>query len=376
MKKTLIIAYEYPPQVGGIASYIAAYAAVCDPSRIVVLAPPHPDADAWDSAQPYTVIRAPFLFRGPVWPKWVRLAFTVRRIVRSHQIEQLHVHHILPVGYLAYLLKKRCSYVVFFHGTDFVRIEGRPWKRWWTNRVLGHATRIIANSTSLKERLARVFPKQADNISLVYPCPSDTLHTPPSQDTLDQLRAQLGLEHRRVILTVSRFDDGKGIPQLVRAVSLLVPQHPDLVWVLIGDGKKKHEVLDLIQTYRLQNTVRYLGALPHAEIKPYYYLADLFALLTHPDSSRKDEGFGIVFLEAAAAGLPAVAGNSGGTKEAVVHMQTGIVVHPYNELEITGAISRLLRDDALRRALGTAAKDRVLQEFTWHTQLSRIAEWL
>lgn len=376
MKKTLIITLEYPPQIGGIATYVEQYARSLPSDQMIVLAPSHTDAVAWDSAQPYQVVRSPLLFRGPIWPKWFRLLFVVRGLVRKHGIEQIHVHHLLPVGYVTYLLKKTCTYAIFLHGTDLVRLEGKRWKTYWARKVVRHAVRIIVNSTSLRDRAVQTFSDSADRVHLVYPCPDHALTVAPSAEVLQQLRAQLGLEHRQVILTVSRFDDGKGIPQMVKAVAQLVPQHPNMVWILIGDGKKKPLVLDLIQKYRLQNIVRYLGALPHAALHPYYYLADVFALLTHPDSARKDEGFGIVFLEAAAAGIPAVAGNSGGTKEAVIHLETGLVVNPYNDMEVTGALSRLLRDEPLRRSLGDAAKARVLTTFTWDTQLNQGEPWL
>lgn len=110
-------------------------------------------------------------------------------------------------------------------------------------------------------------------------------------------------------------------------------------------------------------------------MKPYYYLADIFVALTHPDGGR-EEGLGLVFLEAAAAGVPIVAGKSGGVEEAVLHAQTGLVVNTYNTDEAKDAISKLLKDPAFADSLGRNAQERIRAEFHWEHQLERIRQWL
>lgn len=376
MKKTLIISMEFPPQIGGIATYVQHFARTLDPSKVVVLTIPTSEAASSDTEEPYTILRTPFYFPTFIWPRWLLLFFKLKKIVKTHQIEQIHVHHVLPVGYAAWMLRKTCPYIIFAHGTDITRLQDHTRKRYFAGRVLQHASRVIVNSSSLEQRCRSLFPDLADKMSIIYPCPNPDLLVVPDSASSDALRASLALEGKKVVLTVSRFDDGKGIPQMVRTIAHLLPSHPNLVWILIGDGKKRDEVITLIQKYNLQNVVRYLGTIPQASLKQYYYIADVFALLTHPDSARKDEGLGIVFLEAAAAGLPIVAGNSGGTAEAVLHTQTGLVVNTYNQEEVSGAIARLLRDAELSNQLGTAAKKRIETEFKWGVQIDRIREVL
>jgi phosphatidylinositol alpha-1,6-mannosyltransferase len=376
MKKTLLITFEFPPYIGGIATYVQHFARTVDPSALVVLTTPHAEAAETDKQEGYTIVRTPFLFPRFIWPRWLRLYVTVRSIIKQHAIEQIHVHHVLPVGYIAWLFRKKCSYLIFAHGTDITRLQDYPRKRYVSARVFAAATQVIVNSTSLKDRVVALFPEVSNKTTIIYPCPNPALLVPPSADILDKLTSSLALEGKQVVLTVSRFDEGKGIPQMVRTIAHILPSHPNLVWLLIGDGKKRDEVLALIQKYSLQNVVRYLGSIPQAELIPYYYIADVFSLLTHPDSSRKDEGLGIVFLEAAAAGLPIVAGNSGGTAEAVLHTKTGLVVNTYNQEEVSGAISRLLRDTTLARELGDAAKIRISSKFQWDIQIDRIRHLL
>jgi phosphatidylinositol alpha-1,6-mannosyltransferase len=375
MKKTLIISLEYPPQVGGIATYVHQFASALPSDNVVLLAPFFEGSQKWDEAQTYTIIRKSFFFPKAVWPRWLLLYFHVRKIIKEHNIEQLHVHHMLPVGYVAYILRKKVPYLVFSHGTDMVLATKSKWKRHWTQKVLLRSKRVFTNSDSLRLRFVEQVPLVSDIVDVVYPCPDREFLTSPDPETLASIKSSLALEGKQVLLTVARLDDGKGIPQLIRTIAQIVPAHPNLVWVLIGDGKKRSLVIELIQKYRLQNVVRFLGSVPHYELNAYYHIADVFALLTHPDGER-EEGLGLVFLEAAAAGLPIVAGKSGGVEEAVLHTQTGLVVNTYHQDEVAGAIARLLQDKAFAAHLGTAAQSRILSEFSWENQLTRIAQYL
>jgi phosphatidylinositol alpha-1,6-mannosyltransferase len=374
MKKILIVTLEYPPMIGGIGTYTYQFARALPPEKVVVLTLPAADAEQFDAAQPFLTIRKELFFKY-FWPSWLKLYVVVRKLIKEHQIEQLHVHHMLPVGYVARLLQKKVPYLIFSHGTDMILATKTKWKRLQTIRIVSNAIRIIVNSESLRRRFIQQIPIVEKKVVVVYPCPDQSLLDVPPETTITSLRQTLALEHKKVILTVGRLDDGKGIPQMIRTISELLPTHPDIVWVLIGDGHKKQFIIDLIQKYRLQNTVRFLGSIPHDQLKPYYYIADVFVALTHPDGG-KEEGLGLVFLEAAAAGLPIVAGKSGGVEEAVLHMQTGIVVNTYNTDEVKGAISKLLIDREFAGELGRAAKERIRTEFHWEQQLKQIEHWL
>ena len=144
----------------------------------------------------------------------------------------------------------------------------------------------------------------------------------------------------------------------------------------MGDGPKKNGIIEDIRAHNLQNVVRFIGEVPHAELKHYYYLADLFILLTHPDPKGTEEGLGLVFLEAAAAGLPIIAGKSGGVEEGVLHGKTGLVVYAYQGVEIVSAVSCMLNDRPFALELGKNAQDRMKREFNWYEQIKKIVKWL
>lgn len=378
MKKTLIITLEFPPQIGGIASYTSQMADTFDSGKIVVLAPSHKDAKNFDKDLKYKVIRKNLFFPKFVWPRWLKLLFHAWRIVKREGIEVILVHHILPVGYVAWLLRffTKTPYLIFSHGTDLLLSTRNKWKKMMTVLICNEAAQIIFNSDSLQRRFLEILPDFEHKSIILYPCPDDIFFSSPAPEKLDELRAQLALRGKRIMLSVSRLGDGKGFPHLMRLMPKLLEKVPNLVWLVVGDGPKRDMLIKQMQKNNLQNAVRFIGAAQHQDLAGYYHLAELFVLLTHPDVTRGEEGLGLVFLEASAAGLPIVAGKSGGVEEAVLHAQTGLVVDTYQDVQVVGAISQLVENSDYAARLGSAARQRVRADFQWEHQLSRLNPWL
>lgn len=371
MKKTLIITLEYPPQVGGIASYIYNLSANL-PSEDIVIYAPHLKGDKeTDAATSWkTYRRAPYwpFF----WPHWLRLYFQIAKIIEIEKIEQIHVHQVLPVGYVAYLLKKfkKIPYTIFLHGTDIEMALQK--KRNKFIKLCLAAQNIVVNSQFLKQKLE----SRIENLpptKIIYPCPGELFYNAPLETELTSLRAKLALNGKRVLITVARMAEGKGYPHLVRIVNKMLIKFPNLVWLIVGDGPKKQAIIELVQKNNLQNIARFMGNVEYKELIKYYYLSELFVLLTHRDETS-EEGWGTVFLEAAACGLPVVAGRVGGVEEAVEHGKTGLVVDVYQDAMVEAAIANLLNDENLRRQMGAAAKERVRSLFNWQKQAQILYE--
>ncbi len=384
MKKTLLITLEHPPQIGGIATYCHDLAMALEHDKVVVLATGGNDwyssqkeKLAWDANQPYKIIRKKLLFPKFIWPRWLLLCWHVWRAVKKYNIEIIFVQHVLPVGYAAILAKKflRISFILFSHGTDLVAGTATAWKKKMIRLVSEHAEQIIFNSESLKRRYLRVLPEFKDKSTVLYPCPEPEFLTAPSKEELDALRRQYALEGKRVLLTVSRLDEGKGFPHLIHLLPKLLAENPNMVWLLIGDGPKRAEFIKMIQKNNLQNVVRFVGEVAHDKLRAFYYLADMFILLTHPDEGR-EEGLGLVFLEASAAGLPIIAGRSGGVEEAVIDGETGIVVDAYNGTQVMNSVFDLLRNPVRARELGEQARARIAAEFQWGEQVAKLQLWI
>ncbi len=377
MKKILLATMEFPPTFGGIATYVADTARNLTPEKVIVYAPGTPGDGEFDQDEPYTIIRKRQLSR-MVWPRWIRSAFQMRSIVKKEGIEMIVVNHVLPLGYAAWIVKKlkKIPYIIISHGTDIVYGTRTSWKKKWLRKIMQDSEQIIFNSESLRRRFLERLPEFEHKSTVMYPCPDAIFSRTPDGKVVEDLRRTLALEGKKVVLSVGRLDDGKGFPHLVRAFSEILKKEPHAVWIVIGDGPKREDVIAEIQRRQLQNVVRYIGAIPHEDLPRYYYLADVFVLLTHPDNGR-EEGLGLVFLEAAAAGLVVVAGKSGGVEEAVQDRVTGRVLDVYHEAnKIVDVVAELLGNPEERRRMGDLGKARVAEVFQWEMQLKKLEPWI
>lgn len=372
MKKTLIITLEYPPQIGGIASYVYNQAKTLG-DRAVVYAPIYKNKDQKDEETFRVYRKKPYFW---LWPRWFRMFFQIIKIIKQENIEQIYVHHILPVGYVAWLMKKikKIPYTVFFHGTDVEMSHRNFVKKIQTKWVCGQAETLVFNSDFLKNKFLKNQEKLTDKkIIILYPSPGEIFLQNPDKNEVESLRRQLALDGKKVILTVARFTDGKGYPHLLRLLPQIIEKVPNLVWLIIGDGPKKEEIVKGVQAKSLQNVVRFLNLIPYQELPKYYALADLFVLLTHPDE-QTEEGWGTVFAEAAALGIPSVAGRAGGVEEVVDNLKTGLVVDVYQDMSVVSAVVDLLREEQYRKKMGQMAKDKILTELNWQSQIKKLYE--
>jgi phosphatidyl-myo-inositol dimannoside synthase len=270
------------------------------------------------------------------------------------------------------LIKKilHIPYVIFLHGTDINMATKSRFKFGTFKKVCRFAEKIVVNSHFLEEKVKNVL-KEYPPLVVIYPSSADFFFTAVSPEKISLLKAKLALTGKKVVLTVARMCDGKGYPHFVRLLPELLKRIPNLIWVIVGTGPKEKEIRDAVTKNSLQNIVRFLGVIPQAELPAYYQMADLFVLLTHPDE-KHEEGFGTVFLEAAASRLPVVAGRAGGVEEAVEDLKTGIVVDINQELQITGTIEGLLKNIIYAKQLGEAARERAEREFTWEKQMKKL----
>ncbi len=369
--KTLIVTLEYPPQAGGIASYVYNFAAHLASLEVVVYAPKLAGDKKFDEKVAWKVYRCkPYWF---FWPRWIRMLMQILQIVKKEGIKQIYIHQALPAGYVGMLLKKfkKIPYTVFLHGSDVAFVLRSPWKLKQFKKVLASAERVVVNSGFLKNKILEKLENLSTPIEVLYPSPADIFLEKASEQEMNKLKRELALNGKKVMLTVARLVEGKGYPHIAHILPELLKRVPNLVWLIIGDGPKKSELVGLIQKNHLQNVVRLLGVIPREELPKYYQISDVFVLLTHPDEAR-EEAWGTVFLEAAASGLPAVAGRAGGVEEAVENSVTGVVVDIYQEKTVIEAIVGLLENTEQATKMGTAGRERVFREFTWEKQLKSL----
>lgn len=178
---------------------------------------------------------------------------------------------------------------------------------------------------------------------------------------------------RPTIVTIARIEERyKGHDTMVRALALVLAKVPDALWVVIGDGSLRPAIEELARAYGVTESVRFLGAVSDEQRDAWLARATLLAMPSRlPAGDFAGEGFGIVYLEAAAYGKPVVAGNVGGAVDAVRDGETGLLVDPLDPVAVAEAIVQLLDDGDLARRLGAAGRTRAAQ-FAWPHVAARV----
>ena len=358
MTRHLLVTNDFPPKVGGIQNYLWELWRRLPPEEVVVHTTPYEGAAAFDAAQPFTVIRArePWLLPGP------HLARRVNRLAERHDVDLVVIDPALPAGLIGGRLDR--PYAVVVHGAE-VAIPGRlPGTRRLLRGVLDAAAGVIAAggypAFECERALGRPLP------AFVIPPGVDTVRfRPPTTEERDQACRRLGLRPGApTVVSVSRLVPRKGMDTLVRAAGLVADRRHNLQVVIAGAGRDRRRLARLAT--KVGAPVQLLGRLDDDEVAALYGCADVFAMLCRTRWwGLEQEGFGIVFLEAAAAGVPQVAGRSGGAHEAVVDGETGTVLDPATAPAAAEAIGALLDDGELRRRMGAAGRRRAKASFSY-----------
>jgi phosphatidyl-myo-inositol dimannoside synthase len=362
----LFVTNDFPPRIGGIQSMLWELWRRLDPASCTVLTTPHPEAAAWDAEQPFRIVRTDTAVLLPTPRLRRRIDALADEVGASHVL----LDPALPVGLLGPGLAR--PYGVVVHGAE-VTVPGRlPGSRALLGRVLRGAGLVVG---------AGGYPLAESVRAAGRPLPGVVV--PPGVDTdrfvpLDaaaraEARARLGLPvEGRLVVSVSRLVPRKGMDVLIRAAALLAPGRPDLCVAIAGSGRDRARLERLVAS--TVAPVRLLGRVPHEDLPALYGSADVFAMLCRNRwGGLEQEGFGIVFLEAAATGVPQVAGDSGGAAEAVVDGTTGLVVgDPTDARAVADHLARLLDDPAARQRMGTAGRARAEADFSYDVLAGRL----
>jgi phosphatidylinositol alpha-1,6-mannosyltransferase len=324
---------------------------------VTVLTTPHRGAAAFDQLQPFRVERT----RQRVLLPTAALGRRVRRLAAEVDARLVVLDPVLPLGLLGARLDR--PYAVVIHGAE-VSVPARvPATAALLRRVLLGARHVIAAGEWVLAEANRVAGRELP-ATVVPPGVDVSRFRPLAPAERAAARAAAGLPPEgRLVACVTRLVPRKGMDVLIAAASLLAPARPDLVVAIAGGGRDRPRLERLAA--HTGAPARLLGPLDEAGKPSFLAAADVFAM---PCRNRwlglEQEGFGIVFVEAAACGVPQVAGASGGAVDAVLHGETGFVVRrPEDPLAVARALSRLLDDADLRARMGSAARLRAEEQF-------------
>ena len=362
----LLVTNDFPPKHGGIQSYLWELWRRLPPESFSVLTTPYPDSARWDAEQRFAVRRT----RERVLLPTRSLARRIDALAASEDAALVVLDPALPLGALGPRLER--PYAVILHGAE-VTVPGRlPGPRALLGRVLRGADRVIAAGGYPADEAERAAGRSLP-VTVVPPgVDADRFH-PLTDHQRRAARAELGLPaEATVVLALSRLVPRKGFDVVIEATARLARRHPELLAVVAGGGRDRPRLERLAR--RSGAPVRFLGRVDDHALPALYGTSDIFAMACRDRwAGLEQEGFGIVFLEAAAAGVPQLAGRSGGSHEAVEHGRTGLVVdHPADPAAVAAELERLVVDGELRRTLGAAARDRVERELTYDHLAARL----
>ena len=366
---SLLVTNDFPPKTGGIQSYLWELWRRLPPASVGVLTTPHSDADAFDRDQEFAIERSkvPVLLPTPATARWIR------RAAAAAGADLVVLDPALPLGMVGPRLG--IPYAVVVHGAELTVPARLPVGSSLLAPVLRGATCIVAAGTYPAGEASRVAPGVP--VVVVPPGVDTSAFRPLLASERSAARGRFGLaDDAELIVSLSRLVPRKGMDVLIAAASLLARDRPDLVLAIAGTGRDRTRLERLAR--HCGAPVRFLGWVTDADRALLLGSADVFAMLCRSRwGGLEQEGFGIVFLEAAACGVPQVAGDSGGAAEAVVAGETGEVVgRPGDPWVAAAALARLLDDPERRRRQGQAARERAEREYSYDRLAAGLADAL
>lgn len=364
--KHLLVTNDFPPKIGGIQSYLWELWRRLPADEAAVLTTAHPEASDFDARSPIPIERIESSVMLPTRALARRIDETAARL----GVDLVILDPALPLGHLGPWLQR--PYALILHGAE-ITVPGRvPGPRHALSRVLRGATLVIAAGgypADEGERAAR----RGLPIVVVPPGVDTDRFTPIAEAERLEVRESFGIApETKLVVSVSRLVPRKGMDVLIRAAARLAPIHPDLEVVIGGTGRDRGRLDRMVA--ELAAPVRILGRIEDDDLPRLYGAADIFSMTCRNRwAGLEQEGFGIVFLEAAACGVAQIAGDSGGAAEAVVNGETGIVVSdPTSVSQVTSALRSLLLDSDLRIAMGKAGRARAESEFSYDLLADRL----
>ena len=368
--RTLLVTNDYPPRVGGIQRTLEALVRELPGDRISVLCPTWDESEAFDEGVGYRILRQPERF---LWPT-PEVGQRVRRAVAETGSEVVLFGAATPLALLGPgLVTRGTPYLAAAHGFEYWTAIA-PGAHAMLRRATSRAARVPVMCSGFIARTVRTAVPRGVPVSVLYPG-ADVEAFRPDLPTAD-LRERHDVGTRPLIVCVSRLVSRKGQDVLIRGIDRVRRRVPDAVVMLVGGGPDEPR-LRRLAARAPRGSVVFAGQVSEADLPRYYAAADVFAM---PCRTRlgglEVEGWGNVFIEAAACARPVVVGNSGGAREALVDGETGVLVEGSEVDAVADAVAGLLADPDRARAMGAAGRARVLRDHTWPSIAERLAGWL
>lgn len=371
-KTVLCITNDFGPRAGGIETFVIGLIERMPHGSVIVYTSQQGDTteydQRWRTEYGVEVIRD----KSKILLPSLRVGRTLRALLVSRGIKSVFFGAAAPLGLLAHGLRKAGAtrIVALTHGHEVW------WARVWPFTI---AIRRIGNGVDVLTYLGD-FTKNAISRSLSHTAQAsmvriapgiDTSHFAPVSDA-QQLKRELELDQKRVIVSVGRLVHRKGQDTLVEALPAVLTEFPDAHLLFVGVGPHLEYIHKRAIQLGVLANISFVGRVHYEELPRFISVGEIFAM---PSRSRlgglEVEGLGIVYLEASACGLPVVGGQSGGAPDALLEGETGYAVDGLNSDDVAAAVLKLLRDPDSAAAMGKRGREWIIQEWEWQHWSSR-----
>lgn len=365
MSRTLIVTNDFPPRTGGIESFVLAMVRLLPPDEVVVHTARQTGDRAHDAALGFEVVRDPSPLMVPTPAISRRVAATARR----HGCDRVWFGAAAPLGLMAPTLRRAGvrRTVATTHGHEI----------WWSSlpgsraalRAIGERNDVLTYlGEYCRQRISRPLTPQArSRMRQLTPGVDSDTFVPGTGG--GEVRRRYGLGDAPVIVCVSRMVARKGQDMLVRALPGVRAAVPDARLLLVGDGPHRRAVKAAAGRAGIGAAVTFAGRVPWQQTPAMYAAGDVFAMPTRTRlGGLEPEALGICYLEAAATGLPVIAGDSGGAPDAVRDGENGFVVDGRNLDDLTGRLVQVLTDTELATRFGRTGRAWVREQWGWQRQ--------
>ena len=372
--RILVVTNDYPPRRGGIESFVFALCSRLTAADVVVYTARMSGSAAVDPRVPYRVVRD----RRRMLLPTRRVATAVGAVAREHGCDRVLFGASMPLGLLAGGLRAAGirRIVALTHGHE-VWWAVVPGTRSLLRRVGREVDVLTYVSDYCRDRIARALRRE-DARRMVRLSPGvDTDVFRPGIDG-SSLRRRLGIAaDQPVVVAASRLVARKGHDVLLEAWPLVLADHPRAVLLVVGDGPARRGLERAAARRAVAGSVMFVTDVTWEHMPEVYAAGDVFAV---PCRTRlvglEPEALGIVFLEAAACGLPVVVGDSGGAPETVLDKDTGYVVDPRSPREVADRVGSLLADPVAAAAMGARGREWVARHYSWDTAAATLGDLL
>ena len=372
MNRLLVLTELFLPTKGGTAVWAAEVYKRLGGKEIHIVTADVPGADAVDAVHPNTIHRlnlkrVPWL-RPESLAMYARFFFKALALALTHRFDAVHAFRALPEGLVAWAVARLTfrPVVIYAHGEELTT-WGHGGKYKTMRFVLRHANRVVANSEHTRDTLLGM-GIDAARITIIYPGVDVSVFKPGLDIT--GLRESLGISpDARLVFSVGRLSRRKGFDQVIRAVAQLRESGMNVHYVLAGIGDDWNYLASLIREHNLQNAAHMIGAVDDRDLPRWMNVCDVFAM-PNREIDGDNEGFGMVFIEAAACGKPVLAGDAGGTGAAVFDGVTGLRVAGSSLESVAQGLDKLLFNGEKAEEMGCRGWSRAQAEFAWE----RVAE--